>query len=154
MIKKVVYFDYGGSHTSILAACIHCGKIPADEVPDGNTLMELPYLDKTSAEDFGKIKYIGTDESGNEIYALGTKASDSGPLLQDLAVLQGIDDEFEFIRTTPFVNPILRIGGFLSRSASLPFVGRPLLISGLKKAYPYISTFVEQNRIVLGGEMQ
>lgn len=154
MIKKVVYFDYGGSHTSILAACIHSGKIPADEVPDGKTLLKLPYLDKTSAEDFGRIKYIGTDESGNKIYALGTKTSDAGPLLQDLAVLQGVDDEFEFIRTTPFVNTVLRIGGFLSRSASLPLIGRPLLISGLKKSYPYISDFVEQNRIVLGGEMQ
>lgn len=153
-MKKVVYFDYGGSHTSVLAACIHAGKLTPDQGPDTKALMDLPYLDKTTPEDFGKIKYIGTDEKGHEIYSLGTKSLKPGPILKDLAELQGISDQFAFFRTTTMVNNILRVGGFLSRSASLPSIGRPLVMSGLKKSYPQVCRFVEQVRFNLGGENQ
>lgn len=109
--------------------------------------MQLPYLDKTTPEDFGRIKRIGTDKDGNEIYALGMKTSHSGNLLIDLANLQGISNQYQFIDTSPYVNLVLRIGGWLSRSASLTFIGRPLVISGLKKAYPYLCSLVEIARI-------
>lgn len=115
--------------------------------------MEMPFLDKTEPEDFGRIKHIGTDQHGNEIYSLGTRASYSGQLFEDLAALQGVSDQYQFWSTSPYVNNILRIGGWLSRSASLPSLGRPLVISGLKKAYPGISSLVNKVNTGLGGKL-
>ena len=40
--------------------------------------MAMPYFDKTSAEDFGKLKLVGTDDCGNEIYSLGTQDNNLG----------------------------------------------------------------------------
>ncbi|KUG05445.1 hypothetical protein ASZ90_017127 [hydrocarbon metagenome] len=104
--------------------------------------MEMPYLDKTVPEDFGKIKHVGTDLQGNEIYALGTKDSHLGNLLDDMANIQGISDQYVFLSTSQYVNTILRIGGWLSRSASLPFLGRPLVVRGLRQAYPALCSMV------------
>ncbi len=116
--------------------------------------MNMPYLDKTTPEDFGKIKPIGTDKNGNEIYSLGTKVSRLGNLLDDLAGLQGIANQYVFLCTSPYVNNVLRVGGWLSRSASLPSLGRPLVVSGLRKAFPALCSFVETARLKQEGTMQ
>jgi len=143
IIKDIVYFDYGGSHTSVTAAAIHVGKLKPDKLPTGDDLMAIPYLDKTVPEDFGKIKHMGTDHIGNEVYVLGTKSSQLENLLNDMASLQNISDQCLFVNTSPYVNNVLRVGGWLSRSASLPVLGRPLVISGLRSAYPALCSLVE-----------
>jgi hypothetical protein len=104
--------------------------------------MAMPYFDKTSAEDFGKLKLVGTDDYGNEIYSLGTQDNNLGNLLEDLASIQGLSDQYVFISTSPYINMILRIGGWLSRSASLPFLGRPLVIKGLRQSYPQLCSLL------------
>ncbi|MDD3363785.1 MAG: DUF3189 family protein [Syntrophomonas sp.] len=110
----MVYFDYGGSHTSVTAACIHVGKLDPNKLPNSDDLMEMPYLDKITPKDFGKIKHIGTDKNENEIYALGTKGSQLGNLLDDMASSQGISDQYLFLCTSPYVNNVLRVGGWWS----------------------------------------
>jgi len=154
LIKQIVYFDYGGSHSSVTAACIHAGKLDPNKIPNKDELMEMPYLDKTNSEDFGKIKHIGTDKDGNEIYSLGTKVSQLGSMLDDMALLQGVSDQYLFLCTSPYVNNVLRVGGWLSRSASLPALGRPLVVSGLRKAYPALCSFVETTHLRQGGMQQ
>lgn len=149
-VKRIVYFDYGGSHSSVVAACVHAGKLAPDHLPGADELMEMPYLDKTTPEDFGKIKHVGSDQE-NEIYALGMKHSDSGNLLNNLADLQEISDQFLFIGTSPYVNMTLRLGGWLSRSVSLPSWGRPLVIKGLQQAYPELCSLVKETKAKLGG---
>lgn len=79
----------------------------------------MPYLDKTTPKDFGKIKPVGTNEHGNKIYALGTKNSKMGNMLNDLANIQGISDQYTFISTTKCVNLILRIGGCWAKSRTI-----------------------------------
>lgn len=152
-IKRIVYFDYGGSHSSVTAACIHTGKLDPGKIPDKDAFMDMPYLDKTTPEDFGKIKHIGTDKAGNEVYSLGTKVSKLGSMLDDMASVQGIANQYHFLCTSPYVNNVLRVGGWLSRSASLPSLGRPLVVSGLKKAYPALCSLVETTYLKQG-EMQ
>jgi hypothetical protein len=83
--------------------------------------MAMPYFDKTSAEDFGKLKLVGTDDYGNEIYSLGTQDNNLGNLLEDLASIQGLSDQYVFISTSPYINMILRIGGWLPASHSYFF---------------------------------
>jgi hypothetical protein len=147
LIKHIVYFDYGGSHTSVTAAAIHAGKLKPGKLPTGDELMAIPYLDKTIPEDFGKIQHMGTDDNGNEIYKLGTKSSQLEHLLNDMASLQNISDQCSFVNTSPYVNNILRVGGWLSRSASLPTVGRPLVMIGLRNAYPTLCSLVERTQL-------
>jgi len=155
LIKNIVYFDYGGSHTSVTAACIHAGKLDPGKVPTGDDLMEMPYLDKTTPKDFGRIKHIGTDKDGNEIYALGTKSSSQlGNLLDDLVSFQAVSNQYSFLDTSPYVNNVLRVGGWLSRSASLPALGRPLVVMGLKNAYPALCSLVERVHVKQEGTMQ
>jgi len=150
-IKKVIYHDHGGAHTSVVASGIHIGILEPDETPTKEQLMEIPFFDKTSKSDFGKIKYMGKGKEGNEIYTLGTKNMDMGILLTNLVDLQGISDQFVFYNTMPYVNNSLRLGGWLSRGMSLPAIGRPLVISGLKKEYARIGTFVKSICSNLGG---
>ena len=154
VIKRIVYFDYGGSHTSVTAACIHAGKLNPNKLPSSDDLMAMPYLDKTTPNDFGNIKHIGTDNQGNEIYSLGTKSSHLGYMLDDIADLHGVSDQYLFLCTSPYVNNVLRVGGWLSRSISLPFLGRPLVLSGLRKAYPALCSFVETARLKEGVSLQ
>jgi hypothetical protein len=152
-IKKVVYFDYGGSHSSVTASNIHAGNLDPAKVPEDDELMQLEYLDKTTPEDFGHFKPVGRDQSGNRIYCLGTKNSDMGSLLADLVNLQGVSEQYLFVGTMAHVNWILRLGGWLSRAVSLPAVGRPLVVSGLKMAYPGLANLVQNTRACLGGNI-
>jgi hypothetical protein len=141
---NVIYFDYGGSHSSVLAANIHAGKFDSPKTPPVQEIMNLPYFDKTKPDDFGKIRRVGTDAEGNNIYVLGTKSSNSGGFLTSLIEARNLTDKFRLINTMPYVNTWLRIGGWLSRSLSLPWLGRPLIMIGIKKAYPELKTMVRE----------
>jgi hypothetical protein len=139
---KIIYFDYGGSHSSVIAANIHVGNLRSAGTPDIKQIINLPGFDKTTPDDFGKIRYVGTDSESNDIYILGTKSGNSGALLSTLAEAQNISNNIRFINTMPYVNTWLRIGGWLSRGLSLPFLGRPFIRIGIKEAYPKIKTMV------------
>lgn len=144
---KFVYFDYGGSHSSVIAAHIHAGNLKRGRLPSSRELMSLPFFDKTTPNDFGKLYLIGRDEKGNEIYILGSQNSNFEPVLRSLASLLELDKDFIFVCTMPYVNPVLRIGGFLSRRLSMPSVGRPLVILGARWAFPYLADLVEKVKI-------
>lgn len=70
---KVIYHCYGGSHSSVVAAALHLKWLDPTRLPDPLDLIHLPYFDKTQDSDFGRIHYMGTDESGHDIYILGKK---------------------------------------------------------------------------------
>lgn len=144
---KFVYFDYGGSHSSVIAANIHAGNLKGGRIPSLSELMDLPFFNKTTPHDFGKLYFIGLDEKGNEIYILGSQNSNFEPVLRSIASLLELDKDFIFICTMPYVNPVLRIGGFLSRRLSLPFIGRPLVFWGTRLAFPHLKHLVEIVRV-------
>ena len=144
IIIQVIYFDYGGSHSSVVAAHIHAGKLESPQTPSINKIVDLPYFDKISPDDFGKINKVGTDADGNDIYVLGPKSSNSQSLLTGLIEAQGLTNCSRLIDTLPLVNNWLRIGGWLSRTLSLPALGRPLIRIGILKAYPQLVTLVRE----------
>ncbi len=150
IIKHIVYYDFGGSHSSVTAAAVHTGRLTPNQVPSSDDLMALPYLDKTSPGDFGKFKYFESDAQGNAVYVLGTKSSHAGNLLKDLVNIMGIADQYLFLDTIPYVNNTLRVGGWLSRAASLPSLGRPLVMIGLKQAYAKLCAFVNKANLNMG----
>lgn len=142
-MKNFVYFDYGGSHTSVIAAGIHAGLLDPHNPPDDKALSQFPYFDKTTPDDFGKMKHLGTHPEGHRIYCLGTKSSTTGPLLEGMAELQNAAGQFIFCDTMPYVNTTLRIGGWLSRGIGLSVLGRPLVYRGIRKEYGKIADFVK-----------
>jgi len=121
---NVIYFDYGGSHSSVVAANIHTGKLDSQETPPIMDIVNLPYFDKTKQDDFGKIRLVGTDAEGNKIYVLGTKNGNSGGLLTSLVEAQNLTNKFRFVDTMPYVNTWLRIG--------------------IENAYPELKTMVRE----------
>lgn len=143
---KYVYFDYGGSHSSVLASFIHIGRL-GGRSPSKQELMQLPYFDKTTPDDFAKMHPAGNDDKGNEVFFLGTKSSNFEPTINNLAELMGVAGEFCFVSTMNYVNPILRLGGWMSRGLSQPWLGRWLVIRGAKSAYPSLVKLVEKTKV-------
>jgi len=141
---KYIYYDYGGAHSSVLAANLHTGKLKPAIYPTSEEIMSFPYFDKTTPEDFGKIHYIGSDESENDVYVMGTKSTTFGPALNNIAELMGISEDIIFVDTTPGINNTLRLGGWISRSLGNSFLGRPLVFAGSKKAIPYLVNIVNR----------
>lgn len=144
---NIVYYDYGGSHSSILSGLLHAGRLDPNLIPDGDELLQLPYFDKTTPEDFGCLHHLGEDSTGNQVFALGTRYAQSGPSLQGISELMGLSEDFFFVDTMPYVTTLLRIGGWLSRSANLPQLGRPLVVAGARDAYPALASLVEQVKL-------
>lgn len=145
---RVVYHCYGGSHSSALAAAIHVGYLDPRRLPSRRELMSIPYYDKTDDNDFGRIKLVGIDEDGNQVYCLGQM--DFGGMsknLYGLLELIGVKDEFYLVPTMPYVNYLLMVGGNLSRKRSLPLIGRPLIVWGSRLAYHRLTRLVEQVKV-------
>ncbi|MGE5381261.1 MAG: DUF3189 family protein [Methylocystaceae bacterium] len=141
-----MFYDYGGSHTSIVAANLLTGHLN-DDLPSGKELMALPLFDKTTPRDFAVFQYNGEDKSGNPVYTLGTKSGTYGYALAALTKLMDAEERFMHVGTMPCLNNTLRIGGFLSRSLNLPFIGRPLVIIGLRKAFPKLRALVKHLQV-------
>ncbi|HZJ85344.1 MAG TPA: DUF3189 family protein [Syntrophomonadaceae bacterium] len=147
ILIKFVYFDYGGSHSSVLAANIHLGNLNSAKTPSDAELINLPLFDKTVPEDFGTMQYVGQDENNHEVYVFGTRHSDFTATINGLAALLGVSTEYTFVGTMPYVNYLLRLGGFLSRGLSAPSLGRPFVFRGAKMAYPALANLVDRVKV-------
>ena len=60
-----IYNDYGGTHTTSLAAAYHLKKIPTDKVLTKEEIMSVDYFNKLTKHDLGKLIFHGLDEDGN-----------------------------------------------------------------------------------------
>ncbi len=152
---KVIYTCYGGSHSSPVAAAIHLGRLDPDRIPTPKELMSLDLYDRTSADDHGRVIFLGRDEAENEIYVLGRGAAGSiaeRALRSGLELAGAQDMPIRMVDTLVCVNVWMRIGGFLSRALGLVTLGRPLVIYGTQKAFPSLVALVMRVRRDLGLE--
>ncbi len=135
---NIVYYCYGGAHSSVLAAGIHLGLLPLDKVPDAADIESLPRYDKAKPSEIGNIYYMGKDEYNNCVYTIGMGSHRelikqavisllevSGANTSDLLLISSLDN----------INLKTRIGGFSSRRLGLVGFGRPLTIKGLQEKY-------------------
>jgi xylulokinase len=77
---KIIYHCYGGSHSSVLAAAIHTGRLNPERLPTGEELMALPYFTQSGTP------YFDTETRGAILgLRFSTKRSD---ILR--ALLEGI----------------------------------------------------------------
>lgn len=144
---KIVYCCYGGTHSSPVAAAIHLGWLPRDRVPTRDELMAVPFFDRMTSADRGRVMLAGVDALGREVFVLGRGAEARGipaAVASGWALAGGAADGLVFVDTLRCVNWFMRIGGFLSRGAGWTRVGRPIVLYGTQRAYKALLRLVEK----------
>lgn len=141
----IIYSCFGGAHSSPVAAAIHLGRLPSHRLPTDEELLSIDGFDRTTSDDYGRLRHVGADEAGHRIYVLGRGPGASAverAFFFGYALAGGAGGEVRFVHTLPCVNAAMRIGGYLSRGLGLPALGRPLVLSGTRRAYPRLVELV------------
>src|SRR5665647_137390 len=148
-----IYNDYGGTHTTSLAAAYHLNKLPKNRELSKEEILSVDYFNKLQTSDMGKLILHGRDENGNAVYTIGCGASKVViPALKNFGLLlQGIYQDHEtivFSNTSPTVPFVMTIGGLLSRRLKINFIGVPLLVLGSQQCCNNIIRLVENTKII------
>jgi len=135
-----IYNDYGGTHTTSLAAALHLQIIKPSSFP-------------LSKEEILSVPYFGKDQDGNPVYTIGRKSQKLVvPSLESLALMLfehfNIEERLIFSNTSPTVPKIMSVGGFFSRGLKIDFIGVPLLVRGAKECVLNIYELVENTKQV------
>ncbi|MGX4669970.1 DUF3189 family protein [Cerasibacillus sp. JNUCC 74] len=146
-----IYNDYGGTHTTSLAAAYHLKKLPTNRTLTKDEIINVDYFNKLTKEDFGKFIFHGIDEDGNPVYTIGRKNNHLVvPALKNLIELilekNEVKEKIIFSNTSPTVPFAMTIGGFFSRGLKIDFIGVPLLILGAKQCGKRINQLVEHTK--------
>jgi hypothetical protein len=146
---NIIYHCFGGSHSSVTAAAIHLGWLDKRRLPTEDELMALPFYDKTNDDDFGSIKYMGTDEFGNKVFVLGKKSLGDrfNNLLMGVAAILNRQDQLMAVNCMSRVNWSMKLGGFTSRRAGITILGRPVVSWGTRRAFWLLVNLVEVTRL-------
>jgi hypothetical protein len=151
-IMIYIYNDYGGTHTTALAAAYHLKEIIQSERKlTKEEILNVNYFNKLTKDDSGKIIFHGIDENGDSVYTLGRRSSKIVvPALKNLSFILQNKHQFHekiiFSNTSPTVPFVMSIGGFLSRQLKIDFIGVPLLIIGAKQCCDNIFRLVENTK--------
>lgn len=145
----IIYHCYGGTHSSVIASCIHVGLLPHNRIPSLEEIQNIPIFDRINSQNVGRIVFIGTDEYGNNVYSLGTKKAKNIviPALYDLYYqIYKNTDELILVDTESSSNLFMKIGGFISITLKLPIIGRPLVSYGIKHSYNKLVQIVKNTK--------
>ncbi|WP_427127872.1 DUF3189 family protein (plasmid) [Priestia megaterium] len=146
-----IYNDYGGTHTTSIAAAYHLKKIPTSRILTKNEILNIDYFNKLTHSDMGKMIFHGVDTEGHSVYTIGRKSSKLVvPALKNLTLLlqdkYQIHEKIVFSNTSPTVPFAMTVGGFLSRGLKIDSIGVPLLIVGAKQCCHNILQLVEHTK--------
>ncbi|MCM3732616.1 DUF3189 family protein [Fictibacillus nanhaiensis] len=146
-----IYNDYGGTHTTVMAAAFHLNKLPKERLLTRDEILNVDYFNKLDRSDMGRIIFHGVDEEGDSVYTVGrgnSKAFVPGMknLIEILQEKSGKKERFIFSNTSPTVPLAMTIGGFLSRGLKIDFLGVPLLVVGAKQASASIVQLVQHTK--------
>lgn len=149
-----IYNDYGGTHTTSLAAAYHLKQLPQSERKlSTEEILNVKYFNQLTKEDFGKLILHGVDEDGHSVYTIGRKRNKYViPALKEMSLLlQGkfkFDEKIVFSNTSPTVPFTMSMGGFFSRGLKIDFIGVPLLVKGAKQCCDNIFRLVQNTKEV------
>ncbi|MGI5838241.1 MAG: DUF3189 family protein [bacterium] len=135
---RIFYSCYGSAHSSILASAIHLGNLPDDRRPTCREILDLPGFDRMEGRDIGTPLFIGRDERGVEVYAIGFRSGRqimSHAVYSLLAAYGAPRQDLLLVNSLAYVNLLTRCGGFLSRQLGIVSVGRPLAAFGIWLSY-------------------
>lgn len=153
--RKVIYYCYGGTHSSVLAAAIHLGVLGEAARPSPEEIMELPLFDRVDRQVMGKPFFCGHDQAGREVYVLGTgkyRAQVSGLIKSLVSSCYPQEPAPCLINTLTAVNGRTRVGGFASRRLGQVW-GRRAAARGLWETYEQLVDLVQLHRAALGGRV-
>lgn len=146
---KFIYHCFGGSHSSVTAAAIHVGLLSEERLPERQELLSLPYYDAQVSKDHGRIRFIGFDKAGNEVYI--TSKRNLGFIYEKIMrqILQVADrpelnGQLIFVNTMTVVNIFMIIGGYLSRRLGWTRLGRSIVIYGTRQSFHKFTHLVRQ----------
>jgi hypothetical protein len=150
-----IYNDYGGTHTTSLAAAYHLKQLPTDRQLTKEEILNVDYFNKLTRADFCKFIFHGIDGDGNSIYTIGRGRKSTKffvPALKNLSLLlqekyQG-QEKIIFSNTSHIVPFAMSMGGLFSRGLKIDFIGVPLLIVGAKQCCQDILKLVEHTKQV------
>ena len=148
-----IYNDYGGTHTTSLAAAYHLKKLPTRRQLTKDEILNVDYFNKLTRADFSKFIFHGTDEDGNPVYTIGRGRKSTKyyvPALKNLSLLlqeryQG-EEKIIFSNTSHTVPFAMTMGGLFSRGLKIDFIGVPLLVIGAKQCCNTILDLVEYTK--------
>ena len=147
-----IYNDYGGTHTTSLAAALHLQIIPPSSFPlSKEEILAVPYFNKLTKQDFGKLIFHGKDQEGNLVYTIGRKSQELVVTsLESLGLMLfeyfKVEERLIFSNTSPTVPKVMSVGGFFSRGLKINSIGVPLLIRGAKQCVMNIYDLVENTK--------
>lgn len=144
---QIIYHCFGGAHSSVTAAAIHLGILPATRLPTTEELLNTPYFDEQQSEDHGILRTMGRDEWGHQIFIVGRRGlkNDYPRLVLSFASILGIPfEELLVVNTITCVNYLMVFGGYSSRCLGFVNLGRPIVIQGIRRSYPRFVRLVSQ----------
>lgn len=146
-----IYNDFGGTHTTVLAASYHLEKITITREPTKDEILTAHNFNRLEHKDRGKLYFHGKDEDGNKVYTLGrgrSKILVPGiiNLINMLIEDEALNEKIILSNTSPTVPFSMTCGGMLSRWLKIDLIGVPLLVSGAKQAYKDIINLVQHTK--------
>ncbi|MCF6095871.1 DUF3189 family protein [Thermovorax subterraneus] len=139
----MIYSCYYGSYLAAVAAALHLGLI--DEFDFGK-IINLPYFGKLGKCQWGKLYFVGEDESRGRIYIMSSKKT--GRVVEK--ALKGIariynmgEDSVIFVDLLPFGNIFFAVGCFIFQKLNLKRIGTFLIMMGIKKSFKKLKEKVE-----------
>ncbi|WP_433746462.1 DUF3189 family protein [Falsibacillus pallidus] len=148
-----IYNDFGGTHTTALAAAYHLRRLPENRELTKEEILQTDYFNALAPTDAGKIFFHGKDEQDNPVYTIGRRR-DKHLIhgLKDLSLLLldrfDQDEKIIFSNTSPTVPFAMTMGGFFSRELNIDSIGVPLLVKGAKQCCLDILKLVENTKKV------
>jgi hypothetical protein len=150
---KVVYHCYGGAHASPTAAALHLGLLSLDRRPEFQDLYRLvPYYDRITRGEHGKLIKIGTDDHGHEVFVLGRRNAPQPVInvIKEFSRLNGVDPQmYYFVDVVQLANPFMVAGGFASRALGWVKLGRPLVSFGTGLSFAILARIVRETQAYL-----
>jgi hypothetical protein len=146
-----IYNDFGGTHTTAMAAAYHLKKLDESHKPTKSEILNTHNFNKLVYKDRGKLFFHGKDEDGNKVYTMGrgmSKILVPGifNLIDMMVEEEVLAEKIILSNTSPTVPFPMTCGGMLSRALKIDFIGVPLLVIGAKEAYQDIINLVHHTK--------
>jgi len=147
---KVFYHCYGSSHTSVVAAAIHTGRLDPGRVPTAGQLASVRHFDRVHNAQLGTVFPVGRGPDGEEVYVVGF-----GPgrkviryAVQSFLEIKGVPTrDYLLVDALSRANWVVRAGGVISRRLGLVALGRPLVALGIRQVYGRLADLVAEARV-------
>lgn len=146
-VRRVLYHCFGGAHTSVVAGALHLGLLPAR--PHWRQIASLPHFDRTTHRERGWPLFLGTDERGRQVFAMGRGRHGPAMMRAFTALLQALGLDGKAVATYDTLRcagPFTKLGGYMSRRLGLVRAGRTLAAWGVGRDLPRLRVVVERAR--------